>query len=571
MDDVILAANTISDLHLLATLTEDYCAQYRVKLVSSKTKLLAYSRADNKPLIDHAKLINPIHIGGVPVKFSTEAEHVGIIRNVSGNMPNLLNRISAHKGVLNKILSAGLGRSHRGNPAASLRVHSMYCTPVLFSGLGSLVLTNAETKIIDAHFMNTLRDLQRLHEKTPKSVIFYLAGSLPGEAILHARQLTLYSMICHLPGDPLHAHARHALSYLPNSARSWFHQVRDICLRYSLPHPLCLLDNPLTKSSFKSLIKKNMLEYWEQVLMSEANELKSLNFFHTSQLSLSQPSPVWLASKGSSFECTKSTIVCKMISGRYRSEDLCKYWSSTNRLGYCLASTCEEVVGDLVHILVTCPALAPVRERLRKLWLDKSSQSPGLLQMLKMVLKSAPPVQVQFILDPTIFDGVKMLVELYGMPVLSHIMYLTRTYAYYMHREKLILHGRWPGDFGRKQKKLSAIKTLKTSMLITNNSLVTGPDMTSPSTRTAHSLQVISPVVNASTAQKHYQQPTPYYGSPCTRTQHQPVPGYATTDQSDLYTAGLSCVPLGGSQAACGGAGGGGRGGGDEGSSLDTV
>ena len=145
-------------------------------------------------------------------------------------------------------------------------------------------------------------------------------------------------------------------------------------------------------------------------------------------------------------------------------------------------------MGDLVHILVTCPALAPVRERLRKLWLDKSSQSPGLLQMLKMVLKSAPPVQVQFILDPTIFDGVKMLVELYGMPVLSHMMYLTRTYAYYMHREKLILHGRWPGDFGRKQRKLSAIKTLKTSMLITNNSLVTGPDMTSPSTRTAHSL-----------------------------------------------------------------------------------
>ena len=108
-------------------------------------------------------------------------------------------------------------------------------------------------------------------------------------------------------------------------------------------------------------------------------------------------------------------------------------------------------------------------------------------------------------------------------------------------------------------------------MLITNNSLVKGPDMTCPSTRTAHSLHVISPVANASTAQKHYQQPTPYYGSPCTRTQHQPVPGYATTDQSDLNTAGLSCVPLGGSQAACGGAGGGGRGGGDEGSSLDTV
>ena len=39
-DDVMLAANSVDSLRLLAMLTESYCASYRVKLEPSKTKLL---------------------------------------------------------------------------------------------------------------------------------------------------------------------------------------------------------------------------------------------------------------------------------------------------------------------------------------------------------------------------------------------------------------------------------------------------------------------------------------------------------------------------------------------------
>ena len=139
-----------------------------------------------------------------------------------------------------------------------------------------------------------------------------------------------------------------------------------------------------------------------------------------------------------------------MISGRYRSEDLCKHWSGSNKLGFCLANTCSEVIGDLNHILIVCPALQDVRDRFTKLWLERSSQSPALYQLIRMVLASPPSVQVQFILDPTCFNGMGMLVEIYGQPILDHVLYLTRTYAYYMHREKLKMLGRWPGDYGRR-------------------------------------------------------------------------------------------------------------------------
>ena len=94
---VFHAANTIDDLRLLATISEKYCKKYRVTLVPSKTKLLVYSNDDHKLQVDLAKLTNPITIDNVPVKFCEEAEHVGILRNISGNLPNLLNRIIAHK------------------------------------------------------------------------------------------------------------------------------------------------------------------------------------------------------------------------------------------------------------------------------------------------------------------------------------------------------------------------------------------------------------------------------------------------------------------------------------------
>ena len=80
------------------------------------------------------------------------AEHVGIIHSSSGNLPHILSRFSAHQKSMAAVLHTGLGRHHRGNPAASLRIQQVYGTPVLLSGLGSLVLSKPELNMIDKHY-----------------------------------------------------------------------------------------------------------------------------------------------------------------------------------------------------------------------------------------------------------------------------------------------------------------------------------------------------------------------------------------------------------------------------------
>ena len=268
-----------------------------------KTKLLGYYIKKSELQVQLVKKWNPITINNTPVQFTTQAEHVGVWRNTAGNMPNIIHRVAEHKKSLGSVLSAGLARRHRGSPAAALRVHQLHCTPVLFSGLATLVLNSTERKIIDKHYQYTLQNLQRLHPKTPRSIIFFLAGSLPGEAILHLRQLSLFSMICHLPDDPLHHHANFVLTNLPPSSSSWFHQVRDICLQYGLPHPLSLLQTVVPKSRFKRMVKLKVTEYWQHALAEECTSpsLSSLCFFDPYRESLQHPQQIWTSTAGNSF------------------------------------------------------------------------------------------------------------------------------------------------------------------------------------------------------------------------------------------------------------------------------
>ena len=349
-------------------------------------------------------------------------------------MPNVLQRIACHKQALGGVCSAGIARAHRGNPAASLRVNQLYATPVLLSGLASMVLSEAEVKVMDTYYKNTIQNLQRLHQNTPKGVVFLLAGCLPGNAVLHSRQLSLFSMVCHLPDDPLHHHANHILSFAPPSAKSWFQQIRDICTQYGLPHPLQLLDNPPPKEQFKSEVKRKICDFWYNQFVTETRKLKSLKYFKPELYSLTKPHYMWTSAASNPFECSKSTILARMASGRYRSDMLCRHWSR-NRSGFCIAPSCTQTSGTLEHLLVSCPAHSSARERLYQMWLEKSVMFPNLHATIKAILVSPAPTIAQFILEPLAFQLILSDFLTLGDKYAQQLAYMTRTFAFYIHRE----------------------------------------------------------------------------------------------------------------------------------------
>ena len=256
-----------------------------------------------------------------------------------------------------------MSRRHRANPLAGIRAEKIFGSPVLFSGLASLILSKPEVEIISHHVKETTQNLLKLYSNTPDVVIFFVSGTLPGEAILHSRQLTIFGMICDLPGNILNTIAEKLLLAMGDKDTSWFGQIRSLCHQYALPHPLKLLEQKPDKEEFKSLVKAKITDFWQMKLRSRIidDNLTSLRFFKPEFMSLLRPHPM-LSTAGHSYDTNKMIVQLRMLSGRYRVGSLLRHFSPA-------ISGCCELCGleleDLEHLLVPrCPALQEPRRLL---------------------------------------------------------------------------------------------------------------------------------------------------------------------------------------------------------------
>ena len=388
---------------------------------------------------------------GLPISFSTEAEHVGVTRSTTpGSTAAVLARISAHTRALHAVLPAGLARGHNGNPAASLKVEQLYGLPVLLSGLASLVLSKAELTALDHHYKVSLEQLMRLYPRTPASFVYLMAGCLPASATLHERQLCLLGMIARQgPGAILHRLGTYILSNPPPRTRSpssvpWFLQVRQLCDQYHLLDPLEVLASAPSKGSWKGIVKRQIAEYWGQKIRSEASSLPSLSHLRPSHMSLSSPSPLLTTCGSESLEVKKMTVQLRMSSGRYRTCWMRRHWSGDSS-GYCRVPGCiSETPGTLAHLATgQCKGLAAAITDACTYWASFSAQRPYLQPLLKHYAACESDAFLAFLLDPASQPPVLALLHEQGKDILKEVCHLTRTWLYQLHRARFRALGLW--------------------------------------------------------------------------------------------------------------------------------
>jgi hypothetical protein len=167
-------------------------------------------------------------------------------------MPHVLDRISAHRRAMASVLPAGAARHHRAKPSVTLQLEKLYGGEVLFSGLASLVLSCKEISMIHRHHRMTLCRLQKLAPTTPDCVVFFLAGSLPGTALLHLCMLGLLGMLARLGPDSILQQIGRQVLLSNGRGKSWFLLLRTICHQYALPDPLQILQSQPSKKGSAS-------------------------------------------------------------------------------------------------------------------------------------------------------------------------------------------------------------------------------------------------------------------------------------------------------------------------------
>ena len=98
-------------------------------------------------------------------------------------------------------------------------------------------------------------------------------------------------------------------------------------------------------------------------------------------------------------------------------------------------------------MLITCNGLQAVRLRMKLMYFEKTAVLVPLQKLVHAAFAGPPEIQLQLILDPLSFMKVKSLAQTYGHSVTEILYYFSRTFVYYLNREKLKKLQLWPSDF----------------------------------------------------------------------------------------------------------------------------
>ena len=126
------------------------------------------------------------------------------------------------------------------------------------------------------------------------------------------------------------------------------------------------------------------------------------------------------------------------MSGRYRTERLCRHWSQNNN-GACKLCTTPDgqaVIEDISHILLLCPALSEARQHVLSIWNNNLPQKPISHSIVTHLWQNPAEEMCQFLLDCSSVPIVIEATQEHGPQIQQDLFYLTRLWVYSVHRRR---------------------------------------------------------------------------------------------------------------------------------------
>ena len=132
------------------------------------------------------------------------------------------------------------------------------------------------------------------------------------------------------------------------------------------------------------------------------------------------------------------------MSGRYRTERLSRFWSK-NPDGFNLCPSCKglNIQEDIVHILLHCRSLAPTQSKLAIFTSNYVRVHPEVSDIVLTFTNLHHQLFIQFLLDCSTIPQVILCTQQHGVTALYKLFKVTRTWCYFLHRDRLKLLDRW--------------------------------------------------------------------------------------------------------------------------------
>ena len=142
-------------------------------------------------------------------------------------------------------MGAGLHGENGLDPETSISLLNTYVFPVLLYGLEVIIPTGKAMDYLEKQYKRLIKQILSVPITVADPAIYLLSGALPVEAVIHKRILSLFGNITRLPSQSIEDRlAKRQLEIKTFRSHSWFIAVKKILIKYDLPFPETLIDDP---------------------------------------------------------------------------------------------------------------------------------------------------------------------------------------------------------------------------------------------------------------------------------------------------------------------------------------
>ena len=210
----------------------------------------------------------------------TQASHIGIQKSENCSaMTTVTENIRKARRALYSLMGTGLHGENGLDPETAMSMIRAFILSILNYGLEIVLPKGKNLDNINRQYKKWIKQILSLYINMADPAVFILAGTLPIEAEMHIKAITLYGNITRAKKSSIEWKlAERQLTIKSHDSHSWFIEIKELCLKYDILNIYNYLENPLSKNQWKKMIKTKIYTYWKSRLLEEAKLYKSLKF-----------------------------------------------------------------------------------------------------------------------------------------------------------------------------------------------------------------------------------------------------------------------------------------------------
>ncbi|MES9880811.1 MAG: reverse transcriptase family protein [Sedimenticola sp.] len=395
-DDIAIVSDSPEGLQKLINIAADYSSMERYQLQPTKSVILPIKYTKKpQPGCDYEWKIRD---SVMPIV--DETMHVGLVRSANTEDTTVKANVKKARRTLYSLMGAGLHGENGYDPETSLRLLQTYVIPVLLYGLEVVLPNKKNTELLEKFYKKYTKHILSLPTTVADPAVYILSGTIPVEAQIHKRALTLLGNICRLPDSAVERQLAERQYHVKNhKSQSWFTDIRYLLVKYELPTLRELLDNSPSKANWKTKVNNSVNDYWTSRIKANASLYSSLKYLNANNFKSGKPHSLIRNVRNAS-EISRVNTKVKIATGTYILQE--------NRASFnqnAISKTCQLCkLNDETpkHFILECKSLEAVRKPI----LDKITELYKTEHVHPNATESSN--MLQLIIDQSAADSVEI-------------------------------------------------------------------------------------------------------------------------------------------------------------------